>query len=253
MLIVKIALAILEFSLALFALFSEQIKKPYGLIFSALLFLQFFVTLLEVYFEKEEAKKSATSGQLNPTDKFSEFGKFGYEYDPSRPLNIRWGNSETFFVVDFHRWLGPEGAGDPSIPRSILYPVNGEEEYKIYVWLENGQIRLRMKLFNRRNQLVAEIDGNRWNVKREYLYDLNYDSEAIEVRNDEGNVQLQVVLYKDLVQLSFFNFSPLGGVAMGKGSHGGLNVYNFGLNEPSPLLIEPMFKYPSCEFQGVRR
>lgn len=196
----------------------------------------------------ETAKRTASTGILSAD---RPFPKFRFLYDANEPPAIRLGQSETYLHLDVDRWLGPEGAGDATIPRPIFGAIDGSEEYNIYVWIKDGKPQIRIHLFNARDQLVAKVDGDRWSVKREYLWDVNYDDQAFEVRNERGEVQLQLVFYKDLIEISYFNYSPLG--AGGVFTVDGEAVQShWPLNELPKFRINPIFKYPSVEFQGVR-
>jgi hypothetical protein len=154
-------------------------------------------------------------------------------------------------------WLGKEGdlqSTGPEAHRAIL--GGPDDPICVRMWLKDGYPQLGLKLYNKRGALVAEIDGNRWFVKRELLYDLNFDSEAIEVRDEEGEIQLQIVFYKNMIQLSMVNYRQgRWGTYWGaseKGPDGGGMSGPVLPNGKSPVKIPPIFKYPSVEFRGER-
>jgi hypothetical protein len=161
------------------------------------------------------------------------------------------GESHTYLTLAFNDWIGPEGKGSPETPRPIFSTVNGGEDTYVFLWMENGRPRIGLKLFNRRNQMVAHIDGNRWVVKREFLYDINYDNTAIEIRNDEGKIQLQLIFYDNLIQLSMINYFQDDAVAL-HGDSGGGRTTSFNKQDEDPIVLKPIFKYPSVEYLGVR-
>jgi len=198
--------------------------------------------------KRENAKRTATTGILK-ADK--PFPNIRYSYSVDSPPTLRLGKSETYLTISVDNWMGEEGPGDLSKPRAIFSGEDGDENYAIYLWFKEGKPQIKMNLFNARNQLVAKVDGDRWSVKREYLWDVNYDDQAFEVRNERDEVQLQLVFYKNLIELSYFNYSPIG--AVGIFTVDGKAVQSSWRHAgPPEFRIEPIFKYPSIEFQGVR-
>lgn len=254
---IKVGVVVAQFLLALAALFSDDVKKPLKHWLIAGMFIAVLLSIYDIYFESEKAAASSTTGTLTPKRTFSEFKGWKYVYNPNAPLQLRMGNSNTVLVLDMERWLGNEGdlqTTGPETPRAII--GNPDDPICVRMWLKDGYPQLGLKLYNKRGALVAEIDGNRWFVKRELLYDLNFDSEAIEVRDEEGDIQLQIVFYENMIQLSMVNYrAGLGGTYWGaseKGPNGGGYMGPVLENGKSPVKIPPLFKYPSVEFRGER-
>lgn len=243
----QIISAIVQFALAIAALMSDLVRRPWNYVLAVFLSMQLLISVASIYLDIQEAKATATSGVIFPG---RSFPNISHVYRRDSLPTIRYGKSEFYLSLDAATWWGNEPAGDVSIPRAILEPINAREDEKIYLWMEDGEPRLRMNLYNPRNQLVARIDGSRWIVKREYLWDVNYDDESFEIRNERGLVQFQAVFYDDLIELSFFNHSPEGAYGIGGLVGGHMASWP---NEAEPLFtIQPLFKYPSVEFQGVR-
>lgn len=248
----KILSVLLPLIAAAIALFSEAVKKPWNWVFGGLLLAQLVVSVWLVVKEEwekaDEARKTATTGVLSNDRPFPDMR---YEYSATNPPAVRIGQSGTFLTIDADGWLGPEGAGDLSIPRPIFRAMDDSEEYNVYLWMKNGRPRIKIQLFNARHQMVAKVDGDRWSVKREFLWDVNYDDQAFEVRNERDEVQLQIVFYEALIEIAYFNYSPAG--AAGWISVDGQAIQSrWPSNELPDIKIKPIFKYPSVEFQGVR-
>lgn len=247
----------MQFFLALASLFSDDVRKPLKHWLVAGLFIAMIFAIYDIYFEHEKNIDTSTSGTLKPQRVFNEFFGWKYSIDPNVPLQLRMGNSGTVIVLDMNRWQGEEGnleATGPEVARTILGDPNSP--ICVRMWLNDGYPQLGLKLFNKRGALVAEIDGNRWFVKRELLYDLNFDQEAIEVRDEEGEIQLQVVFYENMIQLSMVNYlDGRWGSYWGageKGPDGGGLAAPVLENGKSPVKIPPLFRYPSVEFRGQR-
>jgi hypothetical protein len=147
---------------------------------------------------------------------------------------LKLGDSETFFV-----WTGPQGK-----PLLQLF-----ENSDLTIWIDNGDLKLSTKIRNKSGDLVAEIIGNEWKLKEEKLWDRNYNANALEVKDQEGDVVLQVLVREDYVQLAAKMYSSSGqGFAIGStesenGVMGAMEVRPPG--QPLELSIEPMFEYPS--------
>lgn len=251
MITVKVILALCTFILALLALFNDYIPKPWKYSIFGLLVSQFAFSIIEIYLNYEEDRKATTTGILSPIKSYEKFPEFITDFSGEEGATIRMGESQTYFTLAFKDWKGAEGKGNPETPRAIFSTVNGGEDTHVFLWLENGRPRIGLKLFNRRNQMVAHIDGNRWFVKREFLYDINYDNRSVEIRNDEGKIQLQLVFYENIIQLSMINYFQDDAVALYGDMTGGRTT-SFDKREADPIKLKPIFKYPSVEYLGVR-
>lgn len=250
----KIALAVVQLALALLALFADDVRRPIKHYLVLGLCLTFILTVYDIYGEYEGERAKQVTGVLKPRSAFEKFEAFRFTHDPEAPISLRMGASETVLTMDLKTWKGDGGDLTENGPEFRRRFFSGPTpDHGIYLWFEGGQIMLGIKLYNRQGELVAEIDGNRWFVKRERLYDLNFDDEAFEVRNAEGQVQLQVVFYQNMVQLEYFNYylntgTVFGASPDGKGGFMGVVAED----GRSPLNTKPLFKYPSILYRGVR-
>jgi hypothetical protein len=149
---------------------------------------------------------------------------------------LKLGASETYFV-----WQGPEGK-----PIFQFF-----EDNELTIWIDHGQLKLSTKIRNRSGNIVAEIIGNEWRVKEGEMWERNYNKNALEVKNPEGEVILQVVVEKEYIQFAAKMYDKNGnGVAIGDsetpglGRHGVIEIT--GADHPQlELRIKPIFKYPA--------
>lgn len=112
--------------------------------------------------------------------------------------------------------------------------------------VESGQIKVSGLIRNPQGNVMAELVDNEWKVNPNQILDRNYAKHALEVRDQTGDVVLQVRVIEDRIQLQFKAYGPDGGaVVMAKNPKG---PGGFLSNEPLEvrhLRINPIFKYPS--------
>lgn len=141
-------------------------------------------------------------------------------------------------------------------------------------------MKISTKIRDSDGQVIAEIIGNEWKLKKEALWDRNYNTKALEVKNGEGDVILQVLMKEDCVQFAAKMYGRDGkGFAIGstgftkediaRHKEGKLRIIagkdgpkevkagdTVGVMETRPpgcpleLHIEPLFKYPSDSHLG---
>ena len=180
---------------------------------------------------------------------------------------LKLGNSNTFFS-----WQGPQGQ-----PIFRMF-----EDNELVIWIEDGRLKVSTQIRDPHGELVAEIIANEWRLRKDNLWDRNYDKNALEVRDAKGDVVLQVVLKEDYVQFAAKMYSRDGaGFAIGSATftqedirrheEGSLKIVAAadgpkeikigdvtGVLEVRPpghpleLVIEPIFRYPSELHLGER-
>ena len=121
------------------------------------------------------------------------------------------------------------------------------------IWIEDGKLKLSTKIRDNTGNLITEIIGNEWKVRKENSWDRNYNDSALEVIDERGHVVLQVVIKEDYIQFAAKMYASNGeGFGMGSainpdhpelGSMGYLEKRLPG--EPFELVIEQIFRYPS--------
>jgi hypothetical protein len=68
--------------------------------------------------------------------------------------------------------------------------------------LENGRLLVSATIRDARGDLVAELQDNEWSVNRNGMFDRNYTRHAVEVRDNQGHVALQVVSFDDTIHIA---------------------------------------------------
>jgi hypothetical protein len=188
---------------------------------------------------------------------------------PSKDIypKLKLGHSDTFLS-----WQGPQG-------QSLLSLFDDNE---LVIYMEKGRLKLSTQIRDLHGELVAEIIGNEWKLRKDNLWDRNYDKNALEIRDTGGDVILQVVLKQDYVQFGA-KMHGRDGAGFGIGSapftqedirrheEGALKIVAasdgpkeikvgdvIGILEVRPpghsleLAIEPVFRYPSDLHLGER-
>jgi hypothetical protein len=149
---------------------------------------------------------------------------------------LKLGNSKTFFV-----WQGPSG--------EAMLKFLGIND--LIIEAENGKLKISTKIRDKNGQIITEIANNEWKLKKEILWDRNYNDTALEVKNTEGDVVLQVILKKDCIQFSAKMYDGQGnGIGLGSKLDerygeilGVLEIRKLWC--PLELHIDPIFEYPS--------
>jgi len=115
--------------------------------------------------------------------------------------------------------------------------------------IEDGQLKVSTLIRDKSGQVVAELVKNEWKVNRNQTWDRNYSKNALEVKDNTGDIVLQIKLVEDKVQFQAKIYDSSGrGVAIGKvlGPEGwGGGIERIEPNRPVLINIKPMFKYPS--------
>jgi hypothetical protein len=137
-------------------------------------------------------------------------------------------------------WSGPAG-------KPMLELVAGSH---LIIESIGGRIKVSTQLRDKRGDLVAELIRNDWKVSP-LAWDRNYSDDALEVRNSQGRVVLQVRVIPGKIQLQGEWWDEHGnGTRLVKcpdrqtGKMGGC-VVQLGLIDSPDQQIIPMFQYPS--------
>lgn len=120
-----------------------------------------------------------------------------------------------------------------------------------------GRIAVSTRLQDASGRMVAEINRNEWKIRPSLIWDRNYNENSLEVRDEAGDVVLQVVVLPDRIRLqglwreetgAFFEIVKSPDPAR----PGGLFVIRRATGDPQivPLKIKPMFEYPSDRHLG---
>ncbi len=134
-------------------------------------------------------------------------------------------------------YTGPEGT--PALKFAENSNLTIEER--------KGKLYVSTELLDPNGNLIAELKRNQWKVAPS-AWDRNYTNDALEIRNPQGRVALQVRLVNDRVQLQGEWWNSSGrGVRLVKSPDpdhpGGLFVFLKTGNEAPQ--VQPIFEYPS--------
>lgn len=185
--------------------------------------------------EKDAAAKNAYSGVLTPESKVILSAGSGIYPE------MQFGDSGTIFIYE-----GPQGSPLFRFAEDNAFTITTDGD---------GSIKVSTVIRDKTGAVVAELIENEWKVNKSRAWDRNYSKNALEVRDDTGDVVLQVRLTGNRIQLQAkFYDSTGGGIAIGKllgptGWGGGIEMT--GKTHPRLLMkFEPMFKYPSESHLG---
>ena len=185
--------------------------------------------------QKEKDAKSTYSGVLKPARKvlLSAQTKVFPE--------MEFGDSGTVFV-----FAGPQG----------MPLLKFAEDNHLTITTDKDGIKVSTIIRDIRGKVVAELIENEWKVNPNDSWDRNYSRNALEVKDDRGDVVLQARLVENRVQLQakFYDSAGNGiGIGKGLGPEGG-GIMQMGSSEhPLTMRIEPLFKYPSDLHLGELR
>lgn len=115
----------------------------------------------------------------------------------------------------------------------------------------NGQLLVSTVIFDSRGDMVAELKDNEWSVNKNAAYDRNYTSNALECRDNRGNVVLQVVSLGDTVHVAGVFRCRTGKSLTLAPAESGAEMEFSPPNKESTLKIRPIFDYPSSLHFGV--
>jgi hypothetical protein len=130
-------------------------------------------------------------------------------------------------------WSGPSGQ-----PFFKIF-----EDTVLTILEDNGQIKISCKITGQ-GGLVAEIENNEWRVRPSQAWDRNYNKNALEVRDNNGDIVLQAYLLNDRIQFQGKFYDNHGnGVALVGRNEWGASVIEFtGVDHPKlESSIEPIF------------
>lgn len=115
---------------------------------------------------------------------------------------------------------------------------------------ENGKLKVSTVILSSDGTLIAEIKNNEWKTAvPPKSWDRNYTDDSLEVKDDRGNIVLQVKLLENRVQMNGIFYNPDGtGVAVfsGEGKYDDwVGMHAIDVSHPPEFCLKPMFKYPS--------
>lgn len=116
----------------------------------------------------------------------------------------------------------------------------------------NQKLLVTTEIRNSAGDLIAELKDNEWKLNRDLLFDRNYTSQALEVRDRAGKITLQVVDFGDTIHLAgiFRCRSGWTTVLAPAGEEGAVMDIKPPGEEPK-YEIPPVCEYPSEQHFGL--
>jgi len=184
----------------------------------------------------------AYTGIIKPQPKLLFFSK------DATQRKIQIGDSATYII-----YVGlPDDVPPP--PDAPFLPLINSSLLKVE--LINGRVAVSTRIFDVGGDLVAELIRNEWKVAPPpKTWDRNYTDDALEVKNPQGRIILQIKALPDLIQLQgeWWDNSGLGvRIMKNPDSTSGsalIQVFNAKADLNSNPIV-PMFQYPSESHLG---
>ena len=133
---------------------------------------------------------------------------------------------------------------------------------QIYVWIENGQLKVTAKVRDESGKIMGEIINGSFESFPPYSLKSNHDDNGWEVIDPYGRVALQVNLLGPCAQIAGIFYLASGNsvvIAQSNGTLSGIPLPNDQIKKEisqeltaNPNLIPPIFVYPSNEHPGER-
>lgn len=127
------------------------------------------------------------------------------------------------------------------------------ENSRLKVELINGAAKVSTAVNDENGSKIAEIIRNEWKVSPPpNTWDKNYNNSALEVKNNRGDIVLQIKVLPDRIQVQGkWMISKYKGIALIKAPNGGALIEVITPQRPYFAdKIEPIFKYPSALHLG---
>lgn len=112
----------------------------------------------------------------------------------------------------------------------------------------DGRLCVSTQIRDCDGKIIAELTKNEWSLGGSAIFDRNYTDDALEVRDQYGEVVFQVRLFPDRVQVQgkFVGVDGFGTAILGPAKKGeGSRIVRSTLPEYKEVRIEPIFRYPS--------
>ena len=185
-----------------------------------------------IEFQQEQKEKATSMEGVLESDQTNPPSTILFSTKDNISAMLQLGTSDSRLI-----WTGPNGKPMLVLPKDQYIAISKDQ----------GELKLSAKLIGR-NGLMVEIIDNEWKINPQESWDRNYNYNTLEVKDENGNVVLQVRLLYDRIQLQFI--SPMTNNAL-LGAEG--IDYLFTRNPTTgkyEAKIIPLFKYPSKNHFG---
>ncbi len=229
----KIVLLVIAFIVALLGVYKKNIWPFWvTLVISGLLLIGFIVQIVIEIREGKVAARSKYAGTLKP--------KSTVLFSTRNNVNpkIELGDGGAIFSF----------TGQKGQPLFKIFTDNS-----LTIINDRSQVKVSTLIRDKSGSVVAELINNEWKVNKNKTFDRNYSKDALEVKDNTGDIVLQVKVLGDRIQFQGKFYDNQGnGVAFGKDDSGqGGVIERTSTNHPNlELKIEPIFLYPSENHLG---
>jgi hypothetical protein len=168
--------------------------------------------------------------------------------------------SESKIIASSKRGIVPAIQIGKDGPRFFNDYLRMWEEMGVEIRVQAGQIKVSTAIRDRHGNIVADIVDNEWRVNPNNVFDRNYSDNALEVKDNAGNVILQMELIDDVVHFQGVVYDSKRGLSALfaeaeqnpalKGREGIWEYQKPG--DDFKTRIKPLFKYPSDLHLGER-
>jgi len=121
--------------------------------------------------------------------------------------------------------------------------INWSDGDPIYLWIDNGQVKMSLTLRDSSGAIIGLLDADHISFLKDTKYDLNYDSNGLEIVDNNGAIILQVNIRDGVATLYGILYDKDGGAAVF-----GTDSWQFNPPGTKPTLslesIKPIFKHP---------
>ena len=147
------------------------------------------------YFEKQIEKAKETKQKIEEDFSKAKTAQVGKLIAKKRKVLLSQ-QTEQYPALE----IGNSGSilvqtGKPGTP---LFSFKGGN---LLIVRENEYVKVSVKLFNSKGDLLAELIDNEWKVNQSQTWDRNYSANALEVKNSSGKIILQIKVLQDRIQI----------------------------------------------------
>jgi len=125
--------------------------------------------------------------------------------------------------------------------------INWSNGDPIYLWIDNGQVKMSLTLRDSSGAIIGLLDADNISFLKDTKYDLNYDSNGLEIVDNNGAIILQVNIRDGVATLYGILYDKDGGSAVF-----GTDSWQFNPPGTKPTLsiasIKPIFKHPGYQY-----